>query len=223
MFEVESRVVTGHLQTPHTNNGDKRTNPKIREENGRSILCYKFRVAPLWVPRQRPEYPQKDSCHTMSPPLSKQREGDCARFTEHTVSKEHEVKAQKLSSEEKRDIVVEAAEDKKANYITALDLRGKTLIADFFVICSGTSNIHIRSIADGIMEVMEKRGIRQRNLEGYSEASWVLLDYGDVVAHIMSEGQRDYYKLEGLWGSSQPSPVPESQEVASAGENPSSN
>lgn len=112
------------------------------------------------------------------------------------------MKAQQLSSEEKRDIIVQAAEDKKANYISALDLRGKTLIADFFVICSGTSNIHIRSIADGIMEAMEKRGIRQRNIEGYSEASWVLLDYGDVVAHIMSEGQRDYYKLEGLWGSS---------------------
>ena len=117
------------------------------------------------------------------------------------------MKAQQLSSEEKRDIIVQAAEDKKANYISALDLRGKTLIADFFVICSGTSNIHIRSIADGIMEAMEKRGIRQRNIEGYSEASWVLLDYGDVVAHIMSEGQRDYYKLEGLWGNTgRPSP-----------------
>ncbi len=110
------------------------------------------------------------------------------------------MKPQQLESEEKNQIVIEAAEDKKANYITSLDLRGKTLIADFFVICSGTSNVHIRSIADGIMEAMEKRGIRQNRLEGYSEASWILLDYGDVVAHIMSEGQRDYYKLEGLWG-----------------------
>lgn len=132
------------------------------------------------------------------------------------------MKAQQLTSEEKRDIVVEAAEDKKANYISALDLRGKTLIADFFVICSGTSNIHIRSIADGIMEAMEKRGIRQRNLEGYSEASWVLLDYGDVVAHIMSEGQRDYYKLEGLWGSSQGSSSSEAKGTAQAAEKPSS-
>ena len=77
------------------------------------------------------------------------------------------------------------------------------VIADFFVICSGTSNIHIRAIADGIMEALEKVGHRQKALEGYSEASWILLDYGDVIAHIMSEDQRDFYKLERLWSSAQ--------------------
>ena len=110
------------------------------------------------------------------------------------------MKPKNLTSEEKHSIVIAAAEDKKANYITSLDLRGKTLIADYFVICSGTSNIHIRSIADGIMEAMEKHGHRQEMVEGYGEASWILLSYGDVIAHIMSETQRDYYKLERLWG-----------------------
>jgi ribosome-associated protein len=113
------------------------------------------------------------------------------------------MRAQDLESTEKLKIVIEAAEDKKANYVSTLDLRGKTLIADFFVICSGTSNIHIRAIADGIMEALEKLGHRQRALEGYSEASWILLDYGDVIAHIMSEDQRDFYKLERLWTASQ--------------------
>jgi ribosome-associated protein len=112
------------------------------------------------------------------------------------------VKAQQLDSEEKKTIIVDAAEDKKANYITTLDLRGKTLIADYFVICSGTSNVHIRSIADGIMEEMEKRGIRANGLEGYADGAWVLLDYGDIVTHIMSEAHRSFYKLEGLWTSS---------------------
>ena len=111
------------------------------------------------------------------------------------------MKAEKLNSEQKKQIVVDAADDKKANYITTLDLRGKTIIADFFVICSGTSNVHIRSIADGIMEAMEKRGIRQNGLEGYSEGAWVLLDYGDILAHIMSEEHRSFYKLEGLWNA----------------------
>lgn len=105
-----------------------------------------------------------------------------------------------MDSEVKCNLVTGAAEDKKANYITALDLRGKTVIADFFVICSGTSNIHLRAIADGIMEALEQHGIRQRAIEGYSEGTWILLDYGDVVAHIMSETQRDYYKIEKLWG-----------------------
>jgi len=111
------------------------------------------------------------------------------------------LKPEKLTSEQKHTIVIEAAENKKANYVTSLDLRGKTLIADYFVICSGTSNIHIRSIADGIIEAMEAHGHRQELVEGYSEASWILLSYGDVIAHIMSETQRSFYKLERLWGA----------------------
>jgi ribosome-associated protein len=126
------------------------------------------------------------------------------------------LKPEQLESDQKLNIVVAAAEDKKANYISTLDLRGQTLIADFFVICSGTSNVHIRSIADGIMEEMEKRGIRQRALEGYAEASWVLLDYGDVIAHIMSEERRSFYKLEGLWGKANPEPDAPSAALAVA-------
>lgn len=109
------------------------------------------------------------------------------------------MKPEDLTSEEKHAIIVAAAEDKKANYITSIDLTGKTLIADYFVICSGTSNIHIRAIADGIMEEMEKHGHRREMLEGYSEASWILLSFGDVIAHIMGETQRSYYSLEKLW------------------------
>ena len=109
------------------------------------------------------------------------------------------MKPSQLTSEQKRDIIAKAADDKKANYVTELDLRGKTLIADFFLICSGTSNIHIRSIADGIVEEMEKNGIRQHRSEGYSEATWIVVDYGDVIVHVMSEDERDRYKLESLW------------------------
>lgn len=120
------------------------------------------------------------------------------------------MKESTLTSEERRDAIVGAAEDKKANYITALDLRGKTHIADFFIICSGTSNIHIRSVADGIMEAMEKQGIRQRRIEGYSEATWILLDYGDNIVHVMAEEQRHFYGLEKLWtGEAPPEREPE--------------
>jgi ribosome-associated protein len=129
------------------------------------------------------------------------------------------MKESTLTSEERRDAIVAAAEDKKANYITALDLRGKTLIADFFIICSGTSNIHIRSVADGIMEAMEKRGIRQRRIEGYSEATWILLDYGDNIVHVMSEEQRSFYGLEKLWtGQAPPAREPERLEGMEVGE-----
>ena len=109
------------------------------------------------------------------------------------------MKPSKLTSEQKRDAIVEAADDKKANYVTEIDLRGKTVIADFFIICSGTSNIHIRAIADGIAESMDKIGVRKHRSEGYAEATWVVLDYGDVIVHVMSEEERDRYKLESLW------------------------
>lgn len=124
------------------------------------------------------------------------------------------MKESSMTSEQRRDAIVAAAEDKKANYITEIDLRGKTLIADFFIICSGTSNIHIRSVADGIIELLEKQGVRQRRMEGYSEATWILLDYGDVIVHVMSEEQRNFYGLEKLWtGASSPaSPVEDEPE-----------
>ena len=111
------------------------------------------------------------------------------------------MKANQLDSDEKRRMIVDAADDKKANYVTTLNLRDKTLIADYFIICSGTSNVHIRSIADGIMEAMQEREIHQSALEVYSDGAWVLLDYGDVVVHIMSEEHRSFYKLESLWGT----------------------
>lgn len=114
------------------------------------------------------------------------------------------MKPEELTSEQKHEIIIAAAEDKKANYITSIDLRGKTVIADYFVICSGTSNIHIRAIADGIMEEMEKKGHRRELVEGYSEATWVLLSYGDVIIHIMAEEQREFYNLEKLWGDQRP-------------------
>ncbi len=129
------------------------------------------------------------------------------------------MKESTLTSEERRDAIIAAAEDKKANYITTLDLRGKTVITDFFVICSGTSNIHIRSVADGIMEGMEKKGVRQRRIDGYSEAAWILLDYGDSIVHIMSEDERDKFGLEKLWtGQDTPEAEPERLEGMGVGE-----
>ena len=90
-------------------------------------------------------------------------------------------------------------EDKKALDITVMDLQGQTLIADFFVLCCGTSRVHIQAIADGIVEAMENEGLRCPRREGYGQARWVLLDYGDVVAHVFAQDEREYYNLEELW------------------------
>jgi len=80
-----------------------------------------------------------------------------------------------------------------------LDLRGLTLMTDYFFICSGTSSTHIRTIVDEVVESMKKAGSGGIRVEGYDAAVWALMDYGDVVAHVMSADQREYYNLESFW------------------------
>lgn len=80
-----------------------------------------------------------------------------------------------------------------------LDVQGRTLLADYFVICSGTSNTHIKAIADGLVVDGKAEGLRKDRMEGYSEARWILVDYGDIVVHIFAREERDYYDLESLW------------------------
>ena len=104
-----------------------------------------------------------------------------------------------MTTEQKRQLILDAAEDAKAERIRALDLRGKTLIADYFIVCSGTSDVHIRSVADKIQDALRAVGERALRVEGYREATWVLLDYGDIVVHIMREETRQRYGLEAFW------------------------
>lgn len=95
--------------------------------------------------------------------------------------------------------IAHAADSLKAEDIVALDLRGLTIIADFFVICTGNSSIQIRSITDRVEDRMRDHGFRKLRKEGYQEATWILLDYGDVVVHIMAAEQRAFYQLEAFW------------------------
>lgn len=104
-----------------------------------------------------------------------------------------------MTTEQKRQLILDAAEDAKAERISDLDLRGKTLIADYFIVCSGTSDVHIRSVADKIQDALRAAGERALRVEGYREATWVLLDYGDIVVHIMREETRQHYGLEAFW------------------------
>jgi len=92
------------------------------------------------------------------------------------------------------------AEDNKAEEVVALDLRGKSQVMDFVVICTGTSDRQMRSVSDRIMEYARKVGQRLYGLAGYENANWILLDYVDVVFHIFSRVHREYYDLELLWG-----------------------
>lgn len=92
-----------------------------------------------------------------------------------------------------------ALEELKARDITEIDVRGKTSIADYLVIASGTSNRHVKSIADEVVKYAKKAGSMPLGVEGQREAEWVLVDLGDLVVHVMLPRVREFYGLERLW------------------------
>lgn len=93
-----------------------------------------------------------------------------------------------------------AAEEKKAQNVVALDMSGVSLIADYFVICSGRTATQVQAIADNVEKEFKAAGMHFLHREGYREGKWLLLDYGAVVVHIFQEDQRSFYNLERLWG-----------------------
>jgi len=98
------------------------------------------------------------------------------------------------------DKIVRILEDKKASDIRVIELIGKTVIADFFVICSGRSTAQVKALAEILDEKMEKDyGIAKRRIEGLNEGRWVAVDYGGVIVHIFHEETRAFYQLERLW------------------------
>ena len=97
------------------------------------------------------------------------------------------------------NLVVGAVEEKKAMNVVTLDLQGVSLIADYFVICHGNSETQVQAIASSIRQVAGEHGIRIRGLEGMNNGRWVLVDLGDVVAHIFHRDEREYYNIERLW------------------------
>jgi ribosome-associated protein len=95
--------------------------------------------------------------------------------------------------------IVDLAADKKASDIVLLGVRELTTMADYFVICSGTSERQLGAIADGIAEGLRGEGVRPIGKEGTAGAHWVLLDFGAVIVHIFAAPERDFYELEKLW------------------------
>ena len=92
-----------------------------------------------------------------------------------------------------------ALEDAKTQNIAVLDVRKISDFTDYMVIATGTSNRHVQSSADKVVETLRGHGVRPVGIEGKQLGDWVLIDFGDVVAHVMREQTRDFYNLEKLW------------------------
>jgi len=111
------------------------------------------------------------------------------------------------SAEHKARRAARAALDKKAVDLTVLDVQGVSSVTDYFLVCSGRSAPHVKTIADAIREELKADGVRPLHTEGQPESGWVLLDYGDVLMHVFLEDTRAYYALERLWGDAPSIPV----------------
>lgn len=105
---------------------------------------------------------------------------------------------------------VELARERKAQDILTLDLRGISSATDWFVVVTGTSDTHVRAIADAIDDELRKEGVKPGHLEGRDGGRWVLIDYIDFVVHVFHHETREFYQLENLWGDAPKYETPDS-------------
>ncbi|TFE01087.1 ribosome silencing factor [Jeotgalibacillus salarius] len=108
-----------------------------------------------------------------------------------------------IKANEILSLAYNAADDKRAEDIVALNMNGISLIADYFIICHGNSDKQVQAIAKEVKDRAEEEGLSVKRMEGYDEARWVLVDLDSVIVHVFHRDERDYYKLEKLWGDAQ--------------------
>ena len=105
-------------------------------------------------------------------------------------------------------LIADAAAEKKARNVVRLDIRQKSSIADYFVICEGDTDRQVRAITDSITAACKLKGMPPLRMAGYQEGSWVVLDFASVIVHVFLPGERSYYDLEALWKGPPEKPAP---------------
>ncbi len=114
-----------------------------------------------------------------------------------------------LEAKEMIGLAVKALDDKKGKDIRVLYTADQTTLADYFVICNGTSNTQVRALSDAVEEALSKAGEEPHHIEGHRGGQWTLLDYSAVVVHIFTEEAREFYSLERLWSDAAPVDISE--------------
>lgn len=109
-----------------------------------------------------------------------------------------------MVAKEMLPVMIRALDSKKGRDIQALYTADQTTLADYFIICTGTSSTQIKALADAVEEVMEQCGERPHHIEGHRGGQWTLMDYSCVVVHIFTEEAREFYSLERLWSDAVP-------------------
>ena len=114
-----------------------------------------------------------------------------------------------LNAKEIIAVAVKALSDKQGRDLKVLDTAGQTTLAEYFIICSGTSNTQVRALAEAVEEALSKAGEEPHHIEGHRGGLWTLLDYSAVVIHVFTEEGREFYDLERLWSDAAPVDVSE--------------
>jgi len=114
--------------------------------------------------------------------------------------------ADAMEADTLKKLIVNALDDLKAVNTVTMDVSGLTDVMDYLVITSGTSNRHVKSLANNVSMEAKKEGVRPLGVEGDDAGEWVLVDFGDVVVHVMLPATRDFYDLERLWAVPEASP-----------------
>lgn len=104
-----------------------------------------------------------------------------------------------MDENEKLKIIVKALDGKKAENINVLKVSDLTILADYFVIADGTSNTHVKALAEEVDYQLSERGTEPSKRESDTGNTWMILDYSDIIVHIFRKDTRDFYKLDGLW------------------------
>ncbi len=115
------------------------------------------------------------------------------------MTRRHPADARPVRTQDSVELAIRAADDLKARDLVALDLRGLNDATDWFVIGSGTSDAHVRGIAQAVLDRLEATGMRVHHVEGLPQGRWVLLDFVDLVVHLFHPEARAFYQLERLW------------------------
>lgn len=104
-----------------------------------------------------------------------------------------------MDSKEKAKLIYDSLDNKLAVDVSIIDISNISILADYFIIAGGKNKSHIQTLSDSVGEDLAKVDIHPNQIEGYNTASWILLDYGDVIVHIFSEEDRLFYDLEKIW------------------------
>lgn len=104
-----------------------------------------------------------------------------------------------MTSREMAKLAIEGLEDKKAEDIKVIDISEVSVMADYFIIASGSNKSQVQALADNVEEEMLKLDIHSRQVEGYPSGNWILMDYGDFIVHVFNQDDRLFYDLERIW------------------------